>query len=170
MTKIQEFNLQYNLTNISVNAFAKIEKQDIANDLAGKPKKNIIEIAKRFFTNPISVSALLIFVTIVLLSIIFPLISPYSSENSIIKTSGNTEDTFKNLPPHGQLIKVVADSTLINRLNAFNIHFTEIKFDEIDPIVTGRYVIEYDPWALANAADNYSHHSIIGTNVNAVDI
>lgn len=145
MTKIQEFNLQYGLTNISTNAFSKIETIDVANDLKGKPKKNILEIAKRFFTNPVAVSALIVFVAIVLLSIILPVVSHYSSEDGIMQLKANTPDAFKNLPAHGTKITVVADPTLLSRLNNFNVHYDTVSFSGIDPSVIGKTVITYSP-------------------------
>lgn len=169
MTKIQEFNLQYGL-NLSTNAFAKVEKNDTTNDLAGKPKKNIIEIFKRFFTNPVAVCALIAFIAIVLLSIILPLVSQYDPEAPIMQGGANT-DSFKNLPKNGQSITILADQALIKRLDTYGIHYDPIVINGFNTSSIGRTVIAYKPWELANAIDNgFNHNSIIGTNKNAVDI
>lgn len=145
MNKIQEFNLQYGLTNVSTNAFANVKKHDQSNDLAGKPKKNILEILKRFVTNPVAITAFLVFVIIIILSIVLPHFSGYSPDETIKHTKTQENSLFYDLPPKGQKIREIVNSTRLQQLNNYGVHYTKILFNSIDLNVVGKTAIEYNP-------------------------
>lgn len=188
-----DFNAKYNL-NLSSNAFDPIKQKNIANELSGKPKKNIIEIIKRFFTNPYAVVALGVFIVVVLLSIILPHTTQYTADASVVKSKnpGNALTWAKALPPHGQLTTAVLSKTQLDFFNGVKatqnaahladstaplFDFTDISGNKYQ--FYGLYIVKYDPWLLLRVLDKdvvngqtvyATHNSLVGTTATGVDI
>ncbi|QJG66858.1 ABC transporter permease [Mycoplasma phocoenae] len=80
-----DFNQKY---KIGINLQSKIkfigsEHQHSSSNIAGKPKKMLVEIIKRFFKNPYVTFAFICFVTLMLCAIIIPLTTPYKAMTQI---------------------------------------------------------------------------------------
>lgn len=72
-----EFNRKYKL-NTELASKIKLNQDDSKKQngqVAGKPKKLLVEIFKRFFTNPVVVIALLAFIVVLLMSLLVPIFS-----------------------------------------------------------------------------------------------
>lgn len=71
---VNEFNKQYKISAEMQSKFNLIPdaKKQLGSSIAGKPKKMVIEIFKRFFSNPIVTISFVIFIAILLASIIIP--------------------------------------------------------------------------------------------------
>ncbi|OYD26828.1 oligopeptide transport system permease protein [Mycoplasma testudineum] len=94
-----EFNKAYNLGNLDKDLFKKIDAEKVAiSEIVGKPKRNLIEIFKRFFSNPFYAISFVIFVTLLILAIIVTFNSPYDAESAIVSNLP-TNDVIYNLPP-----------------------------------------------------------------------
>lgn len=70
----KEFNEKFRISQELQNKFNLVpeSKKQTITSIAGKPKKLILEIIKRFFSNPVVVIAFVIFITLLLCSIIIP--------------------------------------------------------------------------------------------------
>ncbi|KDE42082.1 peptide ABC transporter permease [Metamycoplasma hyosynoviae] len=101
----KEFNLKYKINGElqnKLNFVPESKKQNLMS-IAGKPKRLIVEIFKRFFSNPVVVIAFTIFIALLLCSILIPsrLIAKYSPTQEISGLDG-----IKLLPPsYAPLIK-----------------------------------------------------------------
>ncbi|KKB26835.1 Oligopeptide transport system permease protein OppC [Mycoplasmopsis meleagridis] len=75
--RVNEFNRKYRLSNELLDKirFSTDENKKISSQIAGKPKKLGIEIIKRFFSNPVVIISLLVFVVVLLMSILVPVFS-----------------------------------------------------------------------------------------------
>ncbi|RMA78608.1 oligopeptide transport system permease protein [Metamycoplasma subdolum] len=106
---VKEFNEQYKISKDLATKFSFIKegsKQNVSS-IAGKPKKLVQEIFKRFFTNPVVVIATVVFITILLMSIIIPLpgIRNYTPNRRV------SDVIFvEYLPPLSRPLKTVAVS------------------------------------------------------------
>lgn len=145
MNKITEFNLQYGLTNISTNAFVAVKKIDQSNDLSGKPKKNILEILKRFVKNPVAITALIVFIIIIILSIVLPHLSNYYPDEVIKHTQNQSDSIFFDLPPKGQKVTEIVDNVKMKQIIAAKIPYTEVTFNSVDLSILGKTAISYNP-------------------------
>ncbi|WP_322959418.1 ABC transporter permease [Mycoplasmopsis cynos] len=82
----KDFNKKYklNLNNIE-NPFVFIKLNNFAN-VAGKPKKFLIEVLKRYFLSWPSVLFLIVFLIVLITSLVVTSFSPYSADKSISET------------------------------------------------------------------------------------
>ncbi|MHA3825788.1 ABC transporter permease [Mycoplasma sp. BRA285] len=104
----KKYNLSLNQLRSSVKQFAPKE-ESLLNNIAGKPKKLLVEIFKRFFTSWVSVVALIVFIAILVMSIVVTAVAQYSSTEPISRTvpiylpDGKVLQTsspdVQNLPP-----------------------------------------------------------------------
>ncbi|AZZ65558.1 ABC transporter permease [Metamycoplasma phocicerebrale] len=94
---INEFNKKYKINSNLAKKFNFIAEKDRiqTSSIAGKPKKMWIEVIKRFFTNPIVIISLAVFLTIILLSILIPATSQFKPNEKITGS-----DYIKYLPPY----------------------------------------------------------------------
>ncbi|BAP39553.1 ABC transporter permease [Metamycoplasma canadense] len=96
--EIKNFNKQYKISSELSKKFSFIPKNDKvqSSSIAGRPKKMLAEITKRFFSNPIVVISLLVFTFILLSSLIIPArsITDYQANKPINKYS-----FIESLPP-----------------------------------------------------------------------
>ncbi|ENY54096.1 ABC transporter permease [Metamycoplasma alkalescens] len=89
--QVKDFNKQYKISSELSKKFAFVQGSDKVqtSSIAGRPKKMGIEIAKRFFSNPIVVISLIIFTFILMASLIVPskLATEYTPNSPINKYS-----------------------------------------------------------------------------------
>ncbi|TDV24410.1 oligopeptide transport system permease protein [Mycoplasmopsis mustelae] len=82
----KDFNKKYNLSFNGIDTpFAKVSNQKNFVNVAGKPKKLVLEILKRYFKSWPSVLFLIIFLILLILSIVVTLTSSYSATQSVSK-------------------------------------------------------------------------------------
>ncbi|MFV8401218.1 ABC transporter permease [Mycoplasma sp. 005V] len=104
----KKYNLSLNQLRTSVTQFAPRE-ESLLNNIAGKPKKLLVEIFKRFFTSWVSVLSLIVFVAILIVSIVVTAVAKYSATEPLSQTvpiylpNGTMLETsspnVQNLPP-----------------------------------------------------------------------
>ncbi|MGZ9800318.1 ABC transporter permease [Mycoplasma sp. AC1221] len=83
----KEFNKKYKLSFNGIQTpFALANNQKTFSNIAGKPKKLLLEILKRFFKSWPSVLFLIVFIIVLLISIIVTISSKYSANESISDT------------------------------------------------------------------------------------
>lgn len=83
----KDFNKKYRLSAALVQSSLKYSQQnssEIFNNVAGKPKKLVIEIFKRFFSNWVTVLSTIILLTVLITSIVVTTTSPYSGEKTFV--------------------------------------------------------------------------------------
>ena len=166
MTKSQEFNKLYSLTNISTNSFKKINPNKIkVSDIAGKPTKNWKVIIKRFVTNPWAIIAFVIFMIVILLAFIIPVVSSYSAEEQI--SDKVTLEHVSLLHPRGQtFVTESADDVKLQLLRNKHVSYTILRTS-----ITGDKLITYDKFALLHYADpSLSSAPFLGTDSLGRDI
>ena len=168
----KQFNARYNL-EISDSSFKTTKiKEDLSNDLPGKPKRNITEVLKRFSRNYWAMAMLAVFIIIVLLAIILPFTTPYSP-NGAISRGGATNSATTNLLGSHLLIKEWKDSTEMATIDNINkLHNGAIPYHLIQ-VFNGQTLIEWHPYDLVNAQDakhNFHHFSVMGTDGEMRDI
>ncbi|WP_237022744.1 ABC transporter permease [Mycoplasma miroungigenitalium] len=145
-----EFNKKYGIS-AELQEKIKISKDDkISNNIAGKPKILLVEILKRFFTNPAVLIAFIVFVAIILISIIVSVTSDYPGVQRI-DAGWSSEDKIRNiesLPPMFNRIKETGDQTIINNLETwknndlYSPYFTNyVNFTKTSPST-----LTYDPY------------------------
>ncbi|QCZ36465.1 ABC transporter permease [Mycoplasma nasistruthionis] len=111
----REFEKKYKLSldnmRSSISAFAP-ESNAALNNIAGKPKKLIVEIFKRFFSNWVAVVSLFVFLTIFIMSIVITTSAKYSSTEPLYKTLDFKYNVADNLStPDWQTITASQDVT-----------------------------------------------------------
>ncbi|UUM19401.1 ABC transporter permease [Mycoplasma sp. 1018B] len=95
---LNDFNTKYRLSEelISKLKFSDASQFKQNAQITGKPKKLGVEILKRFFSNPVVVISLLIFIIVVLMSILIPI---FSEKNGIYPAQRVTNLDFTNSLP-----------------------------------------------------------------------
>ncbi|WP_369085716.1 ABC transporter permease [Metamycoplasma spumans] len=98
-SEIKSFNKKYKINEELAQKFAFItdKERQQSSSIAGKPKKMSIEIVKRFFKNPVVVISLVVFLSILLLSLLIP--SPMFTDYIPNKELYNSE-LIRSLPPY----------------------------------------------------------------------
>ena len=166
------FNAKYNL-EISDASFTQTKiKEDLSNDLPGKPKRNITEVLKRFSRNYWAMSMLAVFIIIVLLAIILPFTTPYTP-NEAISRGGATNASTTNLLGSHLLITEWKDATEMGTIDNINVlHPHAIPYNLLQ-VFNGKTLIEWHPYDLVNAQDmkhHFHHSSVMGTDAEMRDI
>nr|WP_272873020.1 hypothetical protein [Mycoplasma phocoeninasale] len=106
---IKTFNKKYKINTTLSSKFNFVADKDKlqTSSIAGKPKKLIVEILKRFFRNPVVLISLFVFITIILISLIIPASSSFVARDKITGS-----DYVRSLPPYYQPnVELVLDST-----------------------------------------------------------
>ncbi|MCU4117319.1 ABC transporter permease [Mycoplasma zalophi] len=93
-----EFNNRYNLGTNLQEKIKYVSNPDSlhSSNIAGKPKKMLVEIVKRFFKNPYVTLAFITFIVLLLCSIIIPLTTQYTPNKPINKVD---KEFITLLPP-----------------------------------------------------------------------
>ncbi|SJZ50541.1 ABC transporter permease [Mycoplasmopsis verecunda] len=104
----KKYNLSLNQLRPAITSFAPHE-ESLLNNIAGKPKKLLVEIFKRFFTSWSSVLALIVFIAILVISIVVTASAKYSATEPLSTTIpiylpggaklDTSTPTVQNLPP-----------------------------------------------------------------------
>ena len=165
MTKAaKDFNARYGL-KISDSSFKRVSFDTDSVDLKGKPKTNISQILKRFFTNYWAVLSLLVFVIIVIIALVVKYTSIYNPNLGISDGRSSSISDIKNLDSSSKTIQEWIGIPKWNKIQNINtaaghkvIHYDLLK------IYNGKYYIKWNPFDLVNAQDGIKHHSVIGTD------
>lgn len=108
-----EFNEKYKLNPLLTKSLVKHNNSsDLGNNIAGKPKKLINEIIKRFSTNWLAVSLLILFVAILLISIIVNATSIFPENGSIAKNL-----VISIVDENGKVIKTLTGTPQVKNLS-----------------------------------------------------
>ncbi|WP_027120036.1 ABC transporter permease [[Mycoplasma] testudinis] len=114
----QEFNKRYGLNDSLKEKIVFYKSKDSAfASLAGRPKKLVAEIFKRFFKNPYVVVAFAVFITIILMAIIIPQTSPYFAVTPV--SDGSVSPFYRNLPPSYSPFISSPNPDIVNRINDY---------------------------------------------------
>ncbi|AAT27936.1 ABC transporter permease [[Mycoplasma] mobile] len=167
-----DFNKKYNIKTDS-NSFKFSTNNSVSLlQLVGKPKKNIIEIIKRYFSNPYSVIALSIFLIILLMAIIIPFTSPFAGDIPIT----NQSNFFNgNLPPIANPLKtqILTNSQrqlFIDIQNQINIEGASLIISE-KLLGFNQWEITYNAYELLSFTNSGQQFStILGTTSSGFDI
>ncbi|WP_211324453.1 ABC transporter permease [Mycoplasma struthionis] len=164
---VKEFNSQYKINSELSTKFKLISEKDKISfvSVAGKPKKLAVEVIKRFFTNPVVVAALSVFILIILFSLIVPApgIASYKPNRRI-----NDYSFINNLPPlyapivtktlrpddniwqfYNNIVEKGNENPKLKEAFAF---FTSTWKRGQRPIIGSLFQIQYDAYALFKAA------------------
>lgn len=168
----KKFNEKYKL-KVDLNAFKFSTNSNSVGllQLVGKPKKNIFEITKRFFTNTYSVIALVVFLVVLMMAIIIPFTSPYLGDVPIT----NQNAIFNGgLPSSSEPIKTQIFTNSQRQL------FQDIQTQLGDgkTFIISENLLGFNQWEITyNAYDLLSFtnngqtfNSILGTTSNGFDI
>ncbi|MGL4343402.1 MAG: ABC transporter permease [Metamycoplasmataceae bacterium] len=115
--------------------FSNIENIKISSNLAGIPRKMWKDVSLRFFKNYLSVIALIVFLTIIIMSLIIPLISPYGVNSVILPIDANA---IKSIPPSYAPIvsETLSESNFISILHVLGIKIDgKITAENIENII-----------------------------------
>ncbi|QBF34736.1 ABC transporter permease [Mycoplasmopsis phocirhinis] len=114
-----EFNKKYGVSADLVAKLKLSKDEKISNNIAGKPKILLLEIFKRFFTNPVVVIAFIIFIAIILTSVFVSLFSQYPAVKPIDANLPNDQKVanFESLPPILNPIKETSDISVIRNIS-----------------------------------------------------
>ncbi|MCZ2781317.1 ABC transporter permease [Metamycoplasma hominis] len=134
INEVKAFNKEYKINTELEKKFKFVAPEDriVISSVAGKPKKLGIEILKRFFTKPVVLIALAVFIIILLLSILVPAngISYYKPNDPI------SDNAFvKNLPPASSPIVTQA---LESNDPVFKFYQFVLNRSETDPVYKAR--------------------------------
>ncbi|MBN0919232.1 ABC transporter permease [[Mycoplasma] gypis] len=112
------FNAKYKISQELSDKFVFSDAGSRSNsNIAGKPKKMILEIIKRFFKNPYVTISFLAFIALLLCSIIFPAISKFSPNSEVAKDNVNM---LQYLPPSYAPMKTLVLNPSDEPLTTYN--------------------------------------------------
>ncbi|MCP4336745.1 MAG: ABC transporter permease [Mycoplasma sp.] len=189
--KTIEFEAKNNLKNLSKSDFKLISKSEIIQQVTvvGKPEKAFTGFLKRFFSNPFTVIALIIFLFILMTSIIAPLASPYNGTDPISKTSGLLTTYLPPKSLHGGKITLpIKNDTdiIIQILNRFIkmhkgnndlINSLGVKISSTTGLVDTNSLfhgnvgsVTFNPFPILDASDHTNHNPLLGTDAHGRDI
>ncbi|MBN4089193.1 ABC transporter permease [Mycoplasma enhydrae] len=173
-TQIKDFNKKYKISSELSKKFSFVSEENrIQNSsIAGRPKKMLVEITKRFFSNPVVIISLIVFSFIILSSLIIPargiaayqpnrLINDYSFIKSlppiykpiISKTVDNTDEVFKfwnNLKSNIAALPA-SQQAQWNEWFAFFLNSTKLEYISL-PNGDINQILTYDAYHLFRAA------------------
>ncbi|VEU76973.1 ABC transporter permease [Mycoplasmopsis columbina] len=137
---VNEFNQKYKL-NQDLALKVKLAQSDAqkSSSIAGKPKKLGVEIVKRFFTNPAVIISVIVFFTIIIMSLIIPATSSFSPNKEVSSLAYTSDLPPYNAPiaeriadPNGDFTATYNKITnflqnyehkdLVNNIKSFNLH------------------------------------------------
>lgn len=143
----KEFNKKYGLSNSLVEGSLKKyipQESQVFNNIAGKPKKYLFEMAKRFFSNWVVVLSTIAFLIVLLMSLIISTTPTYSSTKPIngdisiflldgSKYNGGSSSFVRFLPPgYSPLVNstlFIGNEEYLRNINLWN-----------DPTIYGGYI------------------------------
>ena len=173
----KQFNELYNLS-LSNSSFKKVDQSKKAKleQIGGKPTTNFKDFLKRFFTKPVYVTSLIIFVALVIIAIVAPLVSQHDAMAPILNKNNTSSGIIKWLPSSGSPVITKTLSSLQYQ-NFITNGVDKSLFVDLgrDPL-SSQHLYKFDVWKVINA---YSHHkninippvsSVLGTDDSGYDI
>ncbi|MDK2819722.1 MAG: ABC transporter permease [Mycoplasmataceae bacterium] len=169
-TEYSKQNLDSSLKN-NLFRFVELERSSGISSLSGKQKRMSADVATRFFKNYFASISLVVFLTILLISIIAPLASQFGSNKPILNL---TPEFISNLPP--SYAPIVTEILTVSQLE--NI----IKVLGNDAVTTreltpgGDWLVTYDKYTLINKTlgelsdKTFDFTTILGTTQEGFDI
>ncbi|MBT1369702.1 ABC transporter permease [Mycoplasma bovis] len=121
-----EFNKKYELDSETASKIVPSQRPKSTNSIAGKPKVLIVEVLKRFFTNPVVVISTIVFLTIIITAVIVTIFPTYKPGTSIASDAKSNNYWDQGLSDVGGLPPVfaphisVTNSSIIDQVNTFN--------------------------------------------------
>ncbi|MCT4469379.1 ABC transporter permease [Mycoplasma sp. HS2188] len=126
-----EFNQKYRISADLISKLKLSKDEKISNNIGGKPKVLLLEIIKRFFTNPVVVIAFIVFIAIILTSVFVTTFSQYPAVKPIDANLPNDQKVanFQSLPPIFDPFKETTDIGVIRNLQKWqNPNFEYYKY------------------------------------------
>lgn len=165
-TEYSKQNLDSSLKN-NLFRFVELERSSGINSLSGKQKRMSVDVATRFFKNYFASISLIVFLTILIISIIVPFVSQFGSNKPILNL---TPEFISNLPP--SYAPIVTEILTVSQLE------NVIKILGNDAVTTreltpgGDWLVTYDKYNLINKTlGEFSNFStILGTTQEGFDI
>lgn len=115
----KDFNAKYGVTEKFLEKIVLVKKTDNSlSSIAGRPKRQLVEIFKRFVKNPVVLISLIVFLLVIVLSLIIPLTSPYKEVTPV--ESGLQSDYFRDLPPSFQPIVTTTSNDFKTRYELYS--------------------------------------------------
>ena len=148
--------------------FVELERSSGINSLSGKQKRISADIAGRFFKNYFALIALIVFVSVLFISIIVPMISPFLSNTIVL---GISPSFLQNMPPSYAPVvtEILTSENKDIVVNAFQNVGTHITVTEM-PLGTG-FLVTYNKYDLVNLLNGSTDFStILGTTAAGFDI
>lgn len=175
------FNEKYNL-HFSDSQFKFQDTTAIkSEEISGIPRKNWKEVLIRYFTKPVYVIALAIFVLLILIAFIVPKISHWDSDLNIFKNIPDTVEGknfiqnasrwIDKLPPTSKPF-ITKDLNNPAEVALFLPYADQIGFVQLDPITVRFNVWRYLELISVNSSGEQMFKagtSILGTNNNGID-
>lgn len=159
--EILDIKLDKNLFN-----FIALERSSGMNSLTGKQKKISVDIAGRFFKNYFALIALIVFVSVMFISIIAPAVSQFSSNLSVLSIN---QEFASNLPPSYAPVvtEILNQDQLDNVLKILGKDNVTVK-----ALISNEFLVTYNKYDLVNitigVGSNFS--TILGTTKEGFDI
>ncbi|TQC54218.1 ABC transporter permease [Mycoplasmopsis mucosicanis] len=114
--KFKFVQAKYSLSDELASKFVLSNREKHNNNIAGKPKILLIEIVKRFFTNPAVLIAFVVFFAIIIAAAVVTLTSPYPAVKRIDENFSQRVANFYELPPLFSPFKETSNQEIINNL------------------------------------------------------
>ncbi len=194
--KTQEFERENQLSNLSPADFKLIKKSARTTQVTvtGKPEKAFTGFLRRFFSNPFTVIALIVFLFILMTSFIAPMVSQYSGTNPISKSAAILTSY---LPPRtineGKITLPIKNNTdvivqIINRfIGEFRNAHSGISRPELSNLlgvaIGNNWTLDtsnlyhgnvgsvtFNPYVMLNFWDHTNHQPFLGTDIMGRDI
>ncbi len=157
--EILDESLNGNLFN-----FVEIERSSGFSSLIGKQKKISVDIASRFFKNYFALTALIVFLVVIFMSIIIPAISKFSSNNGVLSIN---QFLFINLPPsYAPIVTEVLNSDNKEIVLA---HATN---PIVKNLLGGDWLVTYNKYEVIDSVIGHSSNfsTVLGTTETGFDI
>lgn len=169
--KSQEKDLQIE-KNVNLDdllfKFVDIEEKNRVSSLTGRPKNTFVDIFRRFCKNWVALISIIVVLSILVISIVVPIVSPFSST----KTAFNGDMTFvTNVPPsYAPIVVEVLDKSNYELLKSIDNSNRNIIKHVLD--LGSEYRVTYNKYdALAWLTGEYKPvTSILGTSNVGIDI
>lgn len=163
--KAKEFNLKYNLINISDKSFELVKnKSSASNEISGKIKKNWKESIKRFFTNPVYAISVAVFILIVILALVFKYTSSYSDSDTILNSNIISADKIRDLKSSSGPIQAILTNHDVDVLKHYKVGYKIVSKNALG------FLVSYNPWDYINVINHRTNPgaetltSVLGTD------
>ncbi|MGL6125333.1 MAG: ABC transporter permease [Metamycoplasmataceae bacterium] len=148
--------------------YVELERLSGISSLSGKQKRISADIAGRFFKNYFALISSIVFITVLLIAIIVPLISPFGSNSVVL---GIDSQFISNLPP--SYAPVVTEVLTRSQLNLIELILGTIPIEnKIELTPNGDWLVTYNKYDLINITlgESSNFTTILGTTQEGFDI